>query len=110
MLLASLAFVFSGPANRAEAQTLRGDLAAAAKDSVALLDTEQIPDLDQASSELDSAIDGLRRYLNRTTDQANADAWLKYLAIDSLTDAVDSGARDSQLAVLAIRVVQKTTG
>lgn len=109
-LFAALAWLICFSVKPSAAQSLRGDLAAAAKVSVELLDTQRIPDLDQATAELDGAIEGLRRYLDRTTDSANANAWLKYLEIDSFTDAVDAGARDTQLALQAIRVVQKATG
>lgn len=74
------------------------------------LDAAAIPAAQPSRAGLLTAVDALRLHLTRTATPANAQAWLDYLEISELLDAIESEERSSTQSKLATRVVQKATG
>jgi len=60
------------------------------RDIRANLDVASLPDLDSAESLMIDAIESTRDYFRRATSPSNYDAWLDYLRMQPLADAIDS--------------------
>lgn len=86
------------------------EIAAAAKASAEQLEPDRIADIDATRAEFLAAADNLRQHLARTASAGNAEAWLSYLELQPVLDAIESEAREVSIAVKSTRVSQKATG
>jgi hypothetical protein len=95
---------------KAHAQSFAREIADAARESVARLDSARIPDAEQSRQEFLSAIEAFRRHLRRTTNEDNAAAWIRYLEIESAEEAIESDLGDRAIAAQAVGVARRATG
>lgn len=94
----------------APAQSLASQIAAAAAESSEQVDSSAIADLEPAQTEFLTAIDQLRSHLAATTTDANAQAWMNYLKVDSVDDLIRSNPDDSDLVTRSAIIAQQATG
>ncbi|KAA5542184.1 hypothetical protein FYK55_15375 [Roseiconus nitratireducens] len=100
------------PGARATAQFTpaeRESLSEAARRSADQLQADRIDDVDASKQAFLQAVENLRDYLGRSTDPENAEAWLQYLKIPPVLEAIDSDADESSLVGDVIEVEQKAT-
>ncbi len=98
------------PIEKAGGQGLAVEIAEAAIESADLLDPAAIGDVDSTARGFADAVQELRDYLGVATTAENAQAWLDYLEIPVVQDAVAAGESEAELARRLIRVVQRATG
>jgi len=82
----------------------------AAKRSVDQLDPDKIADVEDARDTFVESVDELKSHLSRMAGQDNAKAWMEYLEINSVLDAIEDEESSVALAKKATRVSQKATG
>ena len=85
-------------------------IAKAAERSVEQLDAEAIEGVEAAMGEFLQADAELRAHLELSTDQTNAQAWIDYLELDAVLGAIESEARDAEIAAKSTRLSHKATG
>lgn len=74
------------------------------------LDADRFPQIDPSESEVVSAIDDAIRFLERKTSPENAAAWLKFLDLEPLLDAIQAGAPVSVRGPLAVKLRRRLVG
>ena len=110
ILFAPLAAPDNAPAQSAPAQTLPAQIAAAARQSADQLDPGRIADVEASEREFLDANEYLRAHLQRTTSEANAQAWVQYLELDEVLTAIELEARESEIAEKSTRLSHKAIG
>ena len=78
------------PAQLHESQ--RNQLADTIESAAKNLDPDLFPNLDESKSEVLSQIRSVEQFFERKTDAANTEAWMDYLALDDLEEALSSDA------------------
>lgn len=91
-------------------QPLAIDIANAAQMSAEQLDPDRIADIPVTELEFRAATENLRVHLSRTASAKNSKAWLDYLAVAPVFEAIDSKAREPEIAVKSKRVAERATG
>ena len=74
--------------DRSQRNQLADTIESAAKN----LDPDLFPNLDESKSEVLSQIRSVEQFFERKTDAANTEAWMDYLALDDLEEALSSDA------------------
>ncbi len=103
ILLASAAF---GQVTSADREKLRKEIDLA----TGQLDPGRLPRPDLASAKVRQRIDELGPFLSRVTDSANRDAWLRFLDLNPLTEAIESDASAADLMKESIAVRERLIG
>lgn len=85
--------VASGQLTSADREALL-DAVQSAQDN---LDPDRLPDLESARARLLESIDDVKSHLDRSTGEENRNAWLAYLDMDPLVEAIDSEAAPANL-------------
>lgn len=109
-LLAAAFALTAVPSSVARGQGLAAEIAEAAQESASMLDPNAIGDIESGAAGFDDAVQQLRDYLGVAATAENAEAWLDYLEIPIVQDAVDTGESETDLARRILRVVQRATG
>lgn len=73
------------------------------------LQPQRLPDLDRSGQRLQQQAAALERFLRARTPAANAQAWLDYLQLDPLLQAIQQDADVRQQGRLAEQLVQRMT-
>jgi hypothetical protein len=74
------------------------------------LDPRLFPDLDACKAALLQSVESVERYFARATDPANRKAWLEYLDLDPLVEAIQSNQPPEELARPAIDLRYRLIG
>lgn len=74
------------------------------------LDAEQLPDLDQAESDLLAEIDRTRAYFARSTNPDNYQAWMRYLKLKPLTQAIEENDSIADRGRTALAILSHMRG
>ena len=98
------------PPKTAESKSGNQLIAEAAARSADQLDPSRIADVDQTREEFLKARESLIEFLNQGTSEAIAKAWIEYLEIDPVIEAIESSASDKVVAAKTVRVSHKATG
>ena len=106
VLLAAIPGVARGQLSDFDRSRLAGEIEAAAQN----LDPNLFPDLEESKSELLGRVESVKQYFGRATDPENRDAWLAYLDLDPLVDAIESDKSPVALAREAIDLRYRLIG
>ena len=74
------------------------------------LDPSRLPNLELVTATLLERVQELEKWLSRAADSENREAWLRYLRLDPLTDAIKSGASASEQMKEAIAIRNRMIG
>lgn len=76
----------------------------------ATFDSERLPDVDAAKADLVGKVAAVEQYFRRATDADNRDAWLEFLDLEPLSNAIQSSSADSVVMVEAKKLRDRLIG
>ncbi len=95
-----------GQVSTAQRQAITDSL----REAAANLDLDQLDDIDEAKRLVVRRASELIAYVDRSTDQKNAAAWLKYLNLDPLIDAIEDDESMGKIYAASLSLKQRLYG
>ncbi|MCM2372289.1 hypothetical protein [Aporhodopirellula aestuarii] len=74
------------------------------------LDVDRLPNLEQSESEVIERMAAVEGYFRRNTDSTNYDAWMRYLQLDPLRDAIQANESIAQRGRPAVELEARLRG